>query len=239
LTVTGCRDEKLYEITNASQYDFIDSVFQTNEGKELQKLIENLVQDDPEARISLEEASMELIRIESEIQQNEEVLKFINKLKAENIHLLNLIERHSFGDNDEYMEDFINKNIELINKSINPDELATLRIRLEIILKDQKAVEPVKSIILNLRIRSSCINKMNTKANKIEQELCNTPVEERGNMMDIDTQLGRKVHMLIASHSCFTFIRPFKLFGHEVDENKQLTPQELEGPHLMDIASSC
>lgn len=219
--VTGCREEKLYEITDASQYDFIYPIFQTNEGIELQKLIESLVQDEPEARPSLKEAEVQLSHIESLIHQKEEVLSLINRLKTENIYLLNQIERCSFGDNDEYMENFVNEKIELIHTSINSEELEKLKIHLETILKDQQAVESVKSILHNVRIKTSCVSKLKNKAHKIELEICTIPVEDRGSIMNTDSQLTHKVHRLIASNSHFAFFRSLKKFvGPEIEEKE-------------------
>lgn len=208
--VTGCGDEKLYEITNESQYDFIYPIFQTNEGTELQKLIASLVQDEPEARLSLEEAEMQLSRIESLIQQKEEVLTLINRLKEENIHLLNQIEKCSFGDNDEYMNTFVYEKIKLINTYLNAEELEKLKINLETILQDQQATESVRSTLHNLRIKAGCMSKFHNKANKIELKMCNTPVEERGSIMNIDSQLKHKARIRFASSSHLTFFRPLK-----------------------------
>ncbi|WP_258956527.1 hypothetical protein [Legionella sainthelensi] len=219
--VTECGEEKLYQITEASQYDFIYPIFQTNEGTELQKLIEKLVQDEPEARPSLKEIEVQLHRIESLVQQKEELLRIINKLKTENTLLLNQIERCSFGDNDEHMEDFINEKIELINTSINPEELEKLKISLETILKDQLAIDFVKSILLNVRIKTNCMNNMKSKAHKIELKICNIPVEDRGNIINKDSQLGHEVHLFIASSSHFSFFRPLKKFvDSEIKEQK-------------------
>jgi hypothetical protein len=203
--LTQCGDEELFAITDSTQCDFNSSIFQTAEGNNLQRLIEQLVKKTPEDRISLEEAQNQLNGV-------------FAKLKNENRNILNQINQTRFGNKDTQMDNFYISKSNLINSCTSQQELDNLKSELTTVLKNQHAALIVKDTIQTLQQKKGI--GIQNKIKILEQAMCEIPIEDRDKIVNTNDQPGRKVHEAIASHRHFSLFRATEGNNGEIDERK-------------------
>lgn len=215
--VSQCDALDLYGKNDASQLKFNQIIFKTDKGKALKSLIEDLVKEDPANRISLEDARLRLSHIEQMAETNPIQHE---ELKQNNLNTLELIRRYNFGEKDVKMNEFIQQKEDLIMKTNDPSLLREIQKDLQNILKQQAPGVQAYAVAQNLRNNAGTFTVgMNAKADRIEQAMCNIPVEERGKINDKNYAPGRQVHLEVASHRHFGSWRKVKLDeNNEIDE---------------------
>ncbi|WP_274519453.1 protein kinase domain-containing protein [Legionella cincinnatiensis] len=105
--LTGCQAAYLHNKSDANMYDFSSSIFQTEEGSELEKLIRSMIKQNPTDRISINHALLEL-----------------EKIKCRN--LLRDFSSYNLGDKESEKVKFIKEQVVSINNSNSLEQINTI-----------------------------------------------------------------------------------------------------------------
>ncbi len=169
------------------------SIFQTEEGKDLQKLIEYMIQVMPSQRITTDFAliglkGMQKYRIEKEKALREDALMVTLDSKKETcLALLKQIRTHHFGSKDMKMYEFYRRTEQEINKfrdirhQPNIDELDTISQRLKSMLDPDHlaGITTLKQYLTDFRKSAAYYLDFNNKYRQIKNAILAIPVEER------------------------------------------------------------
>ena len=169
------------------------SIFQTDEGKDLQKLIKYMIEVIPNQRITTDLAliglqGMQKHRVEKEKALREDALMVTLDLKKETcLALLKKIRAHHFGSKDIKMYEFYRRTEQEINKfrdirhQPNIDELETISQRLKSMLEPENlaGITKLKQYLTDFRKSAAYYLDFNNKYRQIKNAILAIPVEER------------------------------------------------------------
>lgn len=178
---------KFEEGYNGKKFDFTHDFFKKN--PEYRELIEGLVQSNPAKRMTVREALDRLFML-----NNPDFKDVLTDLKA-----------LKYGENDKVMNQYIREKQQQINKTKDPDdpdERTRILKEMELMVQNLKAdtvAREVRKIIKDFREGAGFFTiGMKAKANRIEQQMRELPLEERCNL--IESKSLTKVEQAIASH---------------------------------------
>jgi serine/threonine protein kinase len=170
---------------DGSKFDFNYPFFKEGEGLEIRTLIEALVKPDPAERMPVKEALTQFFLINN--QEVKSLAKELNELKC--------------GPKDKKMDEFIHEKVEEI-RNATPQKREELISELKEIIKDLKAdatVSEANQIVTNFRKgHDEFAMGINTRADKIEQEMIHIPIQERRTLHQSET--SSIVKQAIQSH---------------------------------------
>ncbi|MBL7481303.1 hypothetical protein [Legionella bononiensis] len=170
---------------DGSKFDFNYPFFKEGEGLEIRTLIEALVKPDPAERMPVKEALTQFF-----LMNNPEVKSLVKELKE-----------LKCGPKDKKMDEFIDEKIGEI-RNATPQKREELISELKEIIKDLKAdatVSEANRIVTNFRNNpDEFAMGINTRADKIEQEMVHIPIQERRTLHHSET--SSVVKQAIESH---------------------------------------
>lgn len=184
--LSGCSYKDLH-CKYAVDFPFTAPVFQTAEGKELKSLIMNMVIPNPDDRLSLTEAMVQInkFQLPPEKKACQDILIEIMK--------------NSFGANDKAkMDVFLQKMDQRIREAAGPDSISVIQKELEAI---NHGIKAVSAAIKSLRDASGLLSVgTKAKAERISVAMMDVPIEERGNLLTGQSPEIIQVKVALASH---------------------------------------
>ncbi len=197
---------------DGKELDFGHVIFSDTKGQELKTLIQALVNPDPDKRMSIRNAQIELYMI-----SNSECRQVFADLDALRI-----------GPNDKKMDTFIRRKLKQIREGTpeEKDRIVQELKRMVIDLKSDKAVKDVQDIISHYREHAGLLTVgMREKADNIEASLAHVPIEQRTNLLD-----SKEAEAVVKEITAHRLRRKVLHRGHDPEKAAQLFA-ELKARH--------
>lgn len=203
-TLTGCSYKDFYKNkfsnhvrTDASELDFSAAIFQTPQGAELKQLIQSTVLNNPNKRLSLDEYQARLKKIDPQYQQAESRATTI-LLKQCRAHL-NIIQSYGITTKppDRHMQDFITKNMHVLQKNLSLHEVLSLEKDLAQTSTRLKQISPSIKASEN-KINDLKKHGFHVLADLLENLLCAIPIEDRHLMFESGTPEAHDFNNIMA-----------------------------------------
>lgn len=166
--LTECSNDSLEKKHDASEYDFDLPIFKTQTGIELKNLIQQMIKPAPHERIALADAllALQLITLKDECNNCLDVI----------------VKNQSFGKVDYKMNEFSEKQSNIIHATTDVNQLIELKATLNRIAHD-----PIINAIhkkVDAYNQSNLYIKGHAKAANITKAMAEIPIDERHNVLN-------------------------------------------------------